>query len=191
MLTLRAGSLDVSFREINLVAGDSLILRATVESDPEAYQTPVITATNGSALIPRPDGSAEVRIPVFLDVTATAAPKANFASRPALTTKAKLTLACTAEGRLAVWLTLRDATTGVAPTGPGNVRLRVTGDAFADSIAGPIGEIGWGTGMERVGTYSVAIDADSYQPWRQDSIVVTRGLCHIYSQRITAMLIRR
>ncbi len=190
-LSLRAGTLDVSGKEIYLVAYDSLILRATVGGDPDAYQAPMITATNASALINRADGSALVRIPAFLDLTATAVPKANVGGRAVLTTTAKLHLACTAEGRAAVSVTLRDFTTGTAPTGPGTVRIRVTAAGFVDSISGPIGAIQWPAAIERVGTYAVDVDADGYLPWRQDSIVVTKGLCHIFGQSVTAVLIRR
>ena len=190
-ISLRADYLDVSGRSINLVAGDSLILKATVEGEPDAYQLPVITATNPSALLNRADGTAAVRIPVFLDLTATALPKAAFANRPTLTTTAKLSLACTAVGDPAIWVSLRDASTGAAPTGPGNVKIRVTSDAFADSISGPIGDIGWGTGEGRVGTFTVAVDADGYLPWKQDGIVVTRGLCRVIGAKIIATLVRR
>ena len=50
---------------------------------------------------------------------------------------------------------------------------------------------GWGGAVERAGTFSLTIDADGFLPWRQDGIVVTKGLCHVRQMRVIARLVRR
>jgi hypothetical protein len=41
---------------------------------------------------------------------------------------------------------------------------------------------------ERPGNYSVSIDVDGYQTWKQDNIIVTKNECHVNQRKITAFL---
>lgn len=179
-------------KHINAGAGDSIIIRATVIGDPAAYEMPTVSAADPTMIEVRPDGSARVLHPSTLVLTATAAAR-SLRTRPAmLQATGTLTLACTMEARAGITLTLVDSTTGVPLSGPGDMRLMVTDGMYRDSLRTVVALIGfWGGAYERVGTYTATVDADGYQPWRKDGIVVTRGLCHVRPVSVTARLVRR
>lgn len=191
-LSLRAGfGPELLLGDINLVAGDSLILRATVEGNPADYGVPAISATDTSALELRHDGTAAVRHPGDLNITVTALPKVLSARTPLLSANARLHVVCTADMRPGLVLALEDSLSGQPLSGAGSMRLRVTSLAYADSLIAPTLLAGWGTAWERAGTYSATADVDGYQPWRRDSIEVSRGICHVITQRVVAKLQRR
>jgi hypothetical protein len=41
---------------------------------------------------------------------------------------------------------------------------------------------------ERAGTYSVTVDRSGYQMWSRQSVVVTRGICHVNTAQLAAKL---
>jgi len=191
-LSLRSdGMPELTGTEISAVAGDSVIIRAIVEGDPAGYGTPVLSATDPGVLELRGDGSARVRYAAPLVLTATAAPKTLAAGAAALTATARLTLTCTMEARPGLTLAVVDSATGQAPAGPGGMRFRAVGGTFVDSLVVPALIGGWSTAWERGGTYSVTVDADGFRPWRADSLMVTSGLCHVRTTRVSVRLQRK
>ena len=192
-LSLRANGLpELTGREFTVAADDSLIIRATVEGNPDAYGTPVLSASIPAALTLRGDGTAAVRYAAPLVLTATAAAKSPSSRTPTLYAGATLNVACTMEARPGLSLTLQDSATGLAPSGAGGMRLRATNGTYSDSLVVPLSLGGsWSMAWERRGTFTVTIDADGYLPWRRDDIVVTGGLCHVYATRVTARLQRK
>lgn len=191
-LSLRTDSgLELLQGEINLVPGDSLILRATVVGSPGDYGVPAITATDPAMLESRPDGTAAVRRAGELNLSIIALPKVASPRTPVLSANTRLRLLCTLEMRPGISLALEDSASGQALNGTGSMRLRITSPAFADSLIAPTLIAGWSTAWERSGTYSVTADVDGYQPWRRDAIVVSSGLCHVITQRVVAKLQRK
>lgn len=190
-LSLRANSWpELTGRELTVTAEDSVIIRASVEGNPEAYGVPVLAASIPAALELRGDGSAAVRYPAPLVLTATATAKAP-STRPAtLSAAATLNLACTMEARPGIALTLLDSVSGQPVSGTGGLRLRATSGTWADSLVMRTIYHIWSTAHERRGTYSVTADVDGYRPWRADGIVVTGGLCHVHTTPVVARLTR-
>jgi len=181
----------INGQNINYVAGDSLVIRATVIGDSGAYAPPTITAADPTTLEIRPDGSARVLRPATIALTATAAAKSPRTQPAVLHASGTLSLACTMEARAGVSVTIVDSVSGVAPSGLGVMRLKVTDGAYSDTLT-TVTLIGfWGSAYERAGTYTATVDADGYLPWRNDGLVVTRGLCHVRPTSVTARLVRR
>ena len=71
------------------------------------------------------------------------------------------------------------------------MRIRLSDGVRTDSLITTMTIGGWGGAFERAGIFMATIDADGFFPWRQDGIVVTRGLCHVRTVRVTARLVRR
>jgi hypothetical protein len=176
---------------ISYGAGDSLIVRATVIGDPAAYATPTISAADASMIESRPDGSARVLRPADIAFTATATARST-RTRPAmLQATGRLVLTCTMVAYAGLSLQMVDSASGVAPSGLGVMRLKVTDGVYVDSL-NTVTLIGsWASAWERAGTFIATVDADGYLPWRKDGIVVTRGLCHVRTTAVTARLVRR
>lgn len=191
-LSLRTDSgLELLQGEINLVPGDSLILRATVVGSPGDYGVPAITATDPAVLESRADGTAAVRRAGELNLSIIALPKVVSPRTPVLSANTRLRLLCTLEMRAGLSLALEDSMSGQPLSGTGSMRLRATSPVFTDSLVAPTLIAGWSTAWERPGTYSVTADVDGYQPWRRDGIAVSSGLCHVITQRVVAKLQRR
>jgi hypothetical protein len=181
----------INGQDIHLVPGnDSLIIRATVIGDAAAYETPAITAADPTMIDSRPDGSARVNRQAVIVLTATAAAKSNRTRPPILQAAGTLTLVCQAYAAAGVNLTIVDSVSGSAVSGTGVMRLKVTDGGFVDSLRTVTLIPQWGAAFERAGTYTATVDADGYQPWRKDGIVVTRGLCHVRPVSVTARLAR-
>ncbi|MHB1311976.1 MAG: hypothetical protein ACYC3L_08155 [Gemmatimonadaceae bacterium] len=176
---------------ITYSAGDSLIVRATVVGDSAAYDTPAISASDPSMIESRPDGSARLLRPSDLTLTATASAR-SARTRPAtLMASGRLTAVCTMEARAGINLGMLDSVSGVAPSGLGVMRLKVTDGTYSDSLRTVTLIPLWSSAFERAGTYTATVDADGYLPWRKDGIVVTSGLCHVRPVSVTARLVRR
>ena len=151
---------------------------------------PVITPTVAGQLESRADGSARVLRPAPIDFLATARAIAS-ATRPQfLTAKGRIIVTCTASAIPGVSLQILDSLTNVALLGSGTMRIRLTDGVQTDSLTATLIS-GWGGAVERAGTFSLTIDADGFLPWRQDGIVVTKGLCHVRQMRVIARLVRR
>lgn len=176
---------------ITSVAGDSLILRATVVGDPDSYETPTVSAADPTMIESRSDGSARVLRPATLVLTAIAAAKSSRTRPATLRATGTLSLACEMYAAAAVNLAIVDPSAGVALSGLGVMRLKVTDGAYSDSLRTVTLINYWWAALERAGTYTATVDADGYQPWRKDGIVVTRGLCHVRPVSVTARLVRR
>lgn len=191
-LSLRTDSgLELLQGEINLVPGDSLLLRATVVGSPGDYGVPTITASDPAVLESRPDGTAAVRRAGELNLSLIALPKIASPRTPVLSANTRLRLLCTMEMRPGLSLALQDSVSGQSLSGTGSMKLRVTSPAFTDSLVAPTLIAGWSTAWERSGTYSLTADVDGYQPWRRDAVVVSSGLCHVITQRVVAKLQRK
>lgn len=181
----------INGQNIYFTAGDSLVIRASVIGDPDSYETPSVSAADPTMIVRRSDGSARVLRPATLALTATATAKSSRTRPAVLEATGTLTLLCQMYAAAGVTLTLVDSVSGAAPSGPGTVLLKVTDGTYSDSLR-TLTLIGfWGAAFERVGTYTATVDADGYQPWRKDGIVVTRGLCHVRPVSVTARLVRR
>lgn len=175
--------------ETNVVAGDSVILRAEVMGAPDAYHTPVISASDSTALTLRPDGTARVRKPAPLNLTVTATARSP-STRPAtLTAWSRLNLACTMEAKAGLSFRVIDSTTTQPVTS--SAVIRVSDGAWRDSTASPLGTGLWGTAWERAGTYTASVEVAGYRPWSRAGIVVDKGLCHVIPVSITALLQRQ
>ncbi|MCM2317162.1 MAG: hypothetical protein NDJ92_18605, partial [Thermoanaerobaculia bacterium] len=112
-LSLKAGlGPELLLGDTYLTPPDSLILRATVEGHPDDYGIPVITATDTAALQSRNDGTAVVRRPGEVNLTVVAQPKVVSARTPVLSANARLHVACTADMRAGVNLTVLDSLSG-------------------------------------------------------------------------------
>jgi len=203
-LSLKAGSgPELLLGDIHLVPGDSLILRATVVGYPADYGVPSISATDTSALHPRNDGTAVVRRTGELSLTVVALPKVVSARTPVLSANARLHLACTAEMRAGIILTVVDSATGSPVASETTRRIRASSSTRVDSIVVspsgsfvlggviPIGDGLWGFARESSGSWSVEVEAAGHRPWRTDGIVVSEGLCHVITQPVVAKLQRR
>lgn len=203
-LSLKAGfGPELLLGDVYLVPEDSLILRATVEGYPADYGIPSITATDTAALQPRNDGTAAVRRSGELNLTVVAQPKVASGRTPVLTANARLHVACTADMRAGVSLTVLDAISGAPVAFLSTRRIRATSASRVDSIVVspsgslvqggviPIGEGRWMLAMETPGIWSVAVEADEYRAWLGEGIAVTRGICHVITQRVVAKLQRR
>ncbi len=191
-LSLRADpGPDITGQNVHLVpANDSLIIRATVIGNAAAYETPAITAADPTMIESRPDGSARVNRQAAIALSATAAARST-RTRPAILHAAgTLTLVCQAYAAAGVNLTIVDSASGTAVSGTGVMRLKVTDGRFVDSLRTVTLIPHWGAAFERAGTYTATVDADGYQHWRKDGIVVTRGLCHVRPVSVTARLAR-
>jgi len=192
--------LDLAGREITLGAGDSLLLVAVVEHRPEAYDVPEIKAADPSMLERVGDGIYNVRRTGTLDVTATAFAKSPTEQPRFLMESARINAACTLEMRAGILLTVRDSITGTIVMSDKTRRIRATSASRTDSavvspsgtptFSGvvPAGDGRWALAMENAGSWTVQMEADGYRLWRQDGIVVTRGLCHVKTLNVTARL---
>ncbi|MBA4072945.1 MAG: hypothetical protein C0497_14060, partial [Gemmatimonas sp.] len=87
-------------------------------------------------------------------------------------------------------VTVRDSITGATVSGSGAMRLHATNGVARDSLRLPTLVGSWATAWKTPGTWTVSIDAEGYHPWRQDGLVVTKGLCHMRPVAVTARLQR-
>jgi hypothetical protein len=192
--------LDLAGREITLTPGDSLVVQAFVENRPEAYGVPEISASDPSMIERLSDGTYIVRRAGTLNLTATAFAKSSSEQPPLLMESARINIACTADMRAGLVLAVRDSVSGASVANEKTRRVRATGATRVDSATVsptgalvtsgvfPGGDGRWSLAWESAGTWSVEIDADGYGPWRQDGIVVPRGICHVMTVNITARL---
>ncbi len=182
---------ELNGRNLSFAAGDSLVVRATVIGNPDAYSAPVVSAVDPSLVEARADGSVRLLRPGATTFAATAAARSTRTTPRLLSATGSLSIVCTMEARAGINLTIVDSLSGVAVAGPGAMRLAVTDGAFADSLR-TVTMFGlWGAAYERAGTYTATVDADGYLPWRRDGLIVPRGLCHVIPISVTARLVRR
>jgi hypothetical protein len=186
-------SIELTNRDLNIIPEDSLIVRAVVAGNAEAYGSPVITASDTSAISTRPDGSVALRRNVSgLTLTATASARSAGTRPETLTASGRINIACTAIAIAGISVTLQDSITGLAPPVDGGPTVfRAWNATYVDSLRFPGPLTPWGAAFERAGVYSVTVDATGYLPWRRDGIEVTRGICHVHPVLVTAKLQRR
>lgn len=182
---------ELNGTHITYSAEDSLIVRASVIGDSAAYTTPTISAADPTMIESRPDGSARVLRSADIALIATATARSSRARPAMLQATGTLTVVCAMYAVAGVSLNMVDSVSGAAPSGPGVMRLKVTDGTYSDSLRTVTLINNWWAAMERAGTYTATVDADGYLPWRQDGIVVTRGLCHVRKVSVTARLVRR
>ncbi len=199
-LRVKGWDMDLDGREVNLVPNDSLRLHAFVENRPDAYSTPVISASDPTILEPLSDGTYNVRHFGTLNLTATALAKSPSQQPQVLTATAKINLACTAEMRPGIVLTVLDSVSGAPMALERTRRVRATSASRVDSVAVlpsgslilggviPIGDGRWGFAMENPGIWSVEVEVEGHRAWRQDGIAVSRGLCHVITTNVAARL---
>jgi hypothetical protein len=182
---------EFSGMDIYVVADDSVIVRADVVGRPELYESPVLTASDTSAVTVRSDGTASIRRAMgTLTFTATARARAANTRPATLLTSGKFTPVCQAYAAAGINVAVRDSIAGVAVSGPGAMRLHATNGVASDSLRATILVGSWATAWETPGMWTVSVDAEGYRPWRQAGVVVTKGLCHVRPIAVTAKLQR-
>ncbi|HYH81360.1 MAG TPA: hypothetical protein VEX86_16265 [Longimicrobium sp.] len=100
---------------------------------------------------------------------------------------------CTAIGRFAVNVEVRDSASGAAAADGATLVIRE--GEYADSVVSAIGiqvPPVLAAGAERPGTYQVTVRKNGYQPWTREGVRVGReGRCdELQSARLTARLMR-
>jgi hypothetical protein len=197
---IEGSSMDLAGREINMVPGDSMRLRAVVENRPEAYSAPVITASDASRLELMANGAYNVRRVGTLSLTATAVAKSSSEQPQTLIAFSKISMVCTAEMRAGIVLTVLDSVSGAPLASEKHRLVRSTGAARVDSarvvtpanliLAGvtPIGEGRWGIAAGAPGPWTVEVEADGYRAWHRDGVLVSSGLCGVITAQVTARL---
>jgi hypothetical protein len=96
-------------------------------------------------------------------------------------------IACTADFRFGLNLTLTDSTTGALVTTSADIRAEDAG--FVDEVRGLQGGRWWTAG-ERAGTYRLTVRAAGYRDWTRSGIVIGRDVCHVIPVAVTAKLVR-
>lgn len=177
--------------EIHVASDDSVIVRAEVAGRADLYEAPVLAVSDSTAVTWRPDGTASLRRAAgTLTFSATARALSSHIRPVTLAASGKFTLVCLMYAAAGLNVTVRDSITGVAVSGPGAIRFHATNGVASDSLRLPTLVGSWATAWETPGTWTVSIDAEGYRPWRQDGLVVTKGLCHVRPVAVTARLQR-
>lgn len=156
------------------------------------YGPPVLSASNPTAVRTDSDGSLVLLALGASRIIATARALSPSQDPQVLRDSATISIVCTMEMRPGLSVTVHDALTGALATA--GATLRAISGTWRDSLVVPatyVDYTGWATAWERAGTYSVTVDRDGYLPWRRDSIVVPRDLCHVTSQAVDVRLLSR
>ena len=97
-------------------------------------------------------------------------------------------IACTAEARPGLSVSVRDMVTGGTVAG-GRVIARdgEYADTASDAFLGLVYSLAW----ERAGTYEVTVEHDAYVTWRQVGVQVTKDECHVQSVSLVARLVQK
>lgn len=156
------------------------------------YGPPVLSASNPTAVRIDGDGSLVLLSLGTSHIIATAHALSPSQDPQVLRDSVTISIVCTAEMLAGLNVVVRDSVTGT-PAAVG-ATLRAISGTWRDSLVVPaswVGYVGWGTAWERAGTYTVTVDRDGYLPWRRDSIVVPRDLCHVTGQVVDVRLVPR
>ena len=100
-------------------------------------------------------------------------------------------IACTADYRYGLNVTVVDSLTGIAVARP--LLITVTEGTFADTSQaarspGDFPFTSWPLSGERAGSYTVRVRAAGYQDWQQNGVRVSRDVCHVMPVALTARL---
>jgi hypothetical protein len=156
------------------------------------YGPSALSASNPAAVRIDGDGSLVLLSLGTSHIIATARALSPSQNPQVLRDSVTISIVCTAEMLAGLNVVVRDSVTGT-PAAVG-ATLRAISGTWRDSVVVPaswVGYVGWATAWERAGTYTVTVDRDGYLPWRRDSIVVPRDLCHVIGQRVDVNLVPR
>lgn len=93
---------------------------------------------------------------------------------------------CTQSIQPGIVVTVVDSVTGafIADSASGNIYSPAFADTLSVGYPGQTLEGAW----ERTGNFRVTVSRPGYNDWIQAGIVVTKDVCHVQTQRITARM---
>jgi len=188
--------MDVTGLEITMVpSGFPRVTAAATDTAgaPSAtFGPPVLSASNPVVARIESDGSLMLQGVGDTRIVATAHALSPLQDPQVLRDSATVAVTCTLQLNAGLNVIVRDSLTGTFAAN--GATLRAISATWRDSVVVPASYVGyttWATAWERAGTYTVTVDRDGYLPWRRDSIVVQRDICHVIGQRMDVLLVPR